>query len=93
MTIIRNKEELIKFCEENAVGYSAIENTVYLNCGRILRSWNYLKHSDKVIFTQTGFKVYYSNLHYNECLTVKLKNYWVIVKTKNEIIPISEKII
>lgn len=93
MTIITNRDGLLDFCEENGIKYSIVNNFVYISAQRVISSWSYLNGTEKIVFTKQGFKIYYHSSYYDDCRTIKLKNCWVLVKTRNEIIAISKKIL
>ena len=92
MEIITTKDELIKFCRENAIDYSCDYDRVYIERKRIIGTWA-VGTRDKIVYTKTGFKNFWTSRTYDDCLTVKLKNCLAIIQTTNEIIAISKNII
>lgn len=91
MTIIKTKDELIKFCKENAINYSSDYDKVYIERKRIIGPW--VRTKEKVILTKTGFHIHDKTRNYDDCLSVTLKNCLAVIITYDEIIAISKNII
>ena len=53
---------------------------IKINTKRIIRCWPVLD-TEKIVYTENGFKRLYASDEYSDCLTVKLKDCIALIKT------------